>query len=86
MSGYLTPMLLLTGVSFANAWYNKGTPDLKILLEGSIATGILALINNIDGMEQVTTMLGWVAFTAVLIAPIQTPSPVANLTKIVGSK
>lgn len=84
MSGYLTPMLLVTGVSFANHWYNTKTPDIKILLEGGIATALLALFSNIPGASGLATGIAWVAFAGMLIAPIQNPSPAQNLLKIVG--
>lgn len=83
---YLTPMLLVTGISFGNHWFNTGEFDLKILLEGAIATGILALLNNIDGMSGVTTGIAWVAFAGMTLGPVQHPSPVQNLLKIVNGK
>lgn len=82
--GYLTPMLLTVGVSFGNKWYSTQTPDIKILLEGGIATALLALANNIPGASGLTTGIAWVAFVAMVIAPIQNPSPAQNLLKIVG--
>ncbi len=84
MSGYLPPMLLLTGASFANHWYNTGDPDLVILLEGAIATGILALAAEIPGFSGAATGIAWLAFFAMMIAPIQNPSPVQNLLTITG--
>lgn len=84
-SNYLTPMLLTTGVSFVNHWYNTGQVDLKILLEGGIATGLLALFNNIPGFAGVSAGIAWVAFAALMIGPVQNPSPAANLLKITGS-
>lgn len=84
-SNYLTPMLLVTGMSFTNHWYNTHQVDLKILLEGGIATGILALINNINGAEPVTAGIAWIAFVALMIAPVQNPSPLQNLLKITGA-
>lgn len=83
--GYLTPMLLVTGVSFANKWYNTQTPDLKILLDGGIATALLALANNIPGVGGLTTGIAWVAFVAMMVAPIQKPTPADNLLKITGA-
>jgi hypothetical protein len=82
---YITPMLLLTGISFANDWYNKGSVDLKILVEGGLATGVLAIVNNIPGMSPVTTGIAWVAFVGLMIAPVQNPSPLQNLLKLTGS-
>lgn len=83
-SGYLTPMLLLTGVSFANRWYNTGSADLKILVEGGIATGLLAVAANVPGLAPVLSGIAWIALVAVAIAPVQTPTPVQNLLKITG--
>ena len=85
MNNYLTPMLLVTGTSFANNWYNTGSVDLKILLEGGIATGILALVNNIPGASGVTAGIAWIAFVAVMIGPVQNPSPLQNILKLTGS-
>lgn len=84
MSGYLTPMLLTVGVSEGNNFYNTGALDIKILVLGGVATGILALVSNIPGMAPVTAGLAWVAFTASVVAPIQSPSPAQNLLKIAG--
>lgn len=85
MSGYITPMLLVTGVSFANHWYNTNQIDLKIPLEGAIATLILGLVSNIDGFSDVAAGIAWVAFVAVMIAPVQKPPPIQNLLKIIGN-
>ena len=30
------------------------------------------------------TAIGWLSFIAVLIAPVQNPSPITNLQKIIG--
>ena len=84
MTGYLTPMLLTVGVSEANHFYNTKALDIKILVFGGIAAGILALLSNIPGMAPVTAGLAWVAFTASVVAPIQNPSPAQNLLKITG--
>jgi hypothetical protein len=83
---YLTPMLLTTGVSFANHWYNTNSVDIKILVAGGIATGILGIFSNIPGFSDVAAGIAWTAFAAMMIAPIQKPSPVQNLLKITGSK
>ena len=84
MSGYLTPMLLIIGVSAANGWYNTGSLDLKIPVAGGIATGILAVLSNIPGVDAVTTRLAWLAFVGLMIAPVQTPTPLQNIEKITG--
>ena len=84
MSGPVTPMLLLTGISFGNQWYNTGSVDLKILVEGGIATGLLALVASAPGMAPVTEAIAWLALAAVSIAPVQSPTPVQNLLKLTG--
>lgn len=85
-NSYLTPMLLLTGASAVNEWYNSGKPldAVKPLVMGGIATGILAVFSNIPEFGQVATGIAWVAFVALMISPVQKPSPVDNLTKILG--
>jgi hypothetical protein len=85
---YLTPMLLTVGVSVGNSWYNSGgqSIDIKALLAGGIATGLLGLLNNIPGMASVTTGIAWVAFVAIMVGPVQHPSPLDNLSTIVGVK
>jgi hypothetical protein len=83
-SGVIVPVLAATGVSFVNKWYNTGSIDLKIPVAGAIAAAIGAGISQIPGLEPVMTAIGWLAFAAVLIAPVQTPSPLANLQKITG--
>ena len=80
-------MLLLTGVSAANEWYNNPKSPLnavKPLVMGGIATGILAVFSNIPEFGQVATGIAWLAFVALMISPVQNPSPVDNLTKILG--
>lgn len=81
---YLTPMLLTIGISEANHVYNTGALDLKILVLGGIATGILGIVNNIDGFSGVTTGIAWVAFAGMMLGTAQKPSPVDNLLKITG--
>lgn len=81
---YLAPMLITVGVSFGNHLYNTGQWDIKILLTGAIATGLLGLLN--EGMPQVATGIAWLAFTGEMLAPWNGPSPVQNITKITGSK
>lgn len=84
-SGVIVPVLATTGVSFVNHWYNTGSADLKIPVAGGIAAALGAAISQIPGLDPVMTALGWLAFVAVLIAPVQTPSPIANLQKITGA-
>jgi|HubBroStandDraft_6_1064221.scaffolds.fasta_scaffold290485_2 hypothetical protein len=83
-SGVIVPVLAATGVSFANHWYNTQSVDLKIPMAGAIAAVVGSGLSQIPGLEPVMTAIGWLAFVAVLIAPVQNPSPVANLQKITG--
>ncbi len=41
-------------------------------------------ISQIPGLGPVVASVAWLAFVAVLIAPVQTPAPVTNLNKIIG--
>lgn len=82
---YVTPMLLITGISEANHFYNTGAVDVKILVAGGLATGLLALASNIPGFGPVAAGIAWVGVAGALIAPIQNPSPAQNLIKITGA-
>lgn len=82
---YVTPMLLITGISEANHFYNTGAVDVKILVAGALATGLLALASNIPGFGPVAAGIAWVGVAGALIAPIQNPSPAQNLIKITGA-
>jgi hypothetical protein len=82
-SGVIVPVMAITGVSFVNEWYN-GHLDLKIPVAGAVAALIGAGLSQIDGMAPVLTAIGWLAFVGLMIAPVQTPSPLANLQKITG--
>jgi hypothetical protein len=85
MSGPVTPMLVLGGISYANNWYNTGdAADVKPLLFAGIAAALLSLAADIPGFEPVATLLGWTALIAATIGPVQHPSPVQNLLKITG--
>jgi len=84
MAGYVTPMLLITGISEANHFYNTGNLDVRILVAGGIATGLLALVSNVPGVAPVAAGIAWIGVVASLIAPVQDPSPAQNLLKITG--
>ena len=83
-SGVITPILATTGIAFANKWYSTGSPDLKIPVAGAIAAAIGAGFSQIPGFGPVMASIGWIAFLAVLIAPVQNPPPIANVQKIIG--
>lgn len=83
-SGVIVPVLATTGVAFVNRWYSTGSIDLKIPVAGAIAAVVGAGISQVPGLEPVMTAIGWLAFVAVLIAPVQNPTPLDNLQKITG--
>jgi hypothetical protein len=83
-AGVVVPVLAVTGIAFVNQWYNTGKADLKIPVAGGIAAALGAGISQVAGLEPVMTAIGWLAFTGFLIAPVQTPSPLTNLQKIIG--
>ena len=79
-------MLALTGISYANQWYNTGDAlDVKPLLFGGIATALLAGFGAIPGGEKTATAIGWLALIGFFISPVQKPSPAENLLKITGN-
>jgi hypothetical protein len=85
MSGALAPAIALGGISYANQWYNGGSPtDIKPLLYAGIAGLLLEGFGSIPGMAPVAASIGWIAFIGFLISPVQNPSPVQNLVKITG--
>ena len=85
MSGPVTPMLLLGGVSYANNWYNTGNvTDVKPLLFAGIAGLLLEGFAAIPGMEPTATALGWLAVAGMFLSNVQKPSPATNLLKITG--
>jgi hypothetical protein len=83
-SGVIVPVLAATGVSFVNHWVNTNQVDLKIPVAGALAAALGAGISQVPGLEPVMTAIGWLAFVAVLIAPVQKPSPAANVQRIIG--
>ena len=83
-SGVIVPVLATTGIAFANSWYNTRSADLKIPVAGALAAATGALFSQVPGLEPVMTAIGWLAFIGVLIAPVQVPSPLDNLTKLIG--
>lgn len=84
MAGPVTPMLVLGGVSYANQWYNGGSPlDVRPLLFAGIGALFLEALAAVPGMERTAVVLGWTAVVAMFISPVQKPSPLDNLTSIV---
>lgn len=78
-------MLLTTGISFGNQWLGNGNFELKILVAGAIATGGLALIEQIPGMDSAAVGIAWIAFITLMFTRLNgKPSPVDNLQKLTG--
>lgn len=79
------PMLLTTGISFGNQWLGNGNLNLKILVAGAVATGGLALIEQIPGMDEIAVGIAWIAFITLMFTRLNgKPSPVDNLRKLTG--
>lgn len=77
-------MLLTTGISFGNQWLGNNHFDLKILVAGAIATGGLALVEQIPGMQEVAVGIAWIAFITLMFTNVAGPSPASNLQKLTG--
>lgn len=72
MAGYSAPILILTGLSFADKWYSDRTVDLKIPVAGGIAYAIAALASQVPGAAPVVTGIAWVALAAAVVVPAAT--------------
>jgi hypothetical protein len=80
-------MLALGGVSYVNQWYNGGSAlDVKPLVFAGIGLLFLELLAAAPGMDGTATLLGWLAFTGMMISPVQNPSPAQNLLSITAGK
>jgi hypothetical protein len=78
-------MLLTTAVSFGNQWLGNGNLDLRILVGGLVATGGLALIEQIPGVGSVAPGIAWIAFITLMFTRLgNKPSPVDNIRKLTG--
>lgn len=69
MGGYSAPILILTGLSFADHWYADRTVDLKIPVAGGVAYVIAALASQVPGAAPVVTGIAWVALAAAVVVP-----------------
>jgi hypothetical protein len=79
-------MVALGVASYANNVYNNkfsptGYLDVKPLLFAGISALFLEAFAAAIG-DEAATMLGWTAFVAMLIAPIQKPSPLDNILSL----
>jgi hypothetical protein len=78
-------MLLVTGMSFGNQWLGNGNLDLKILVAGAIATGGLALLEQVPGAAPLAQGIAWIAFITLMFTRLGgQPSPVDNIRKLTG--
>jgi hypothetical protein len=84
MAGYLPPMLIMTGLSYADKWKSTGSPTagIPILLEGGIATAILAMVNSVPGLSGLATGIAWLALIGVAV----NSSVVTSALNIVNGK
>lgn len=79
------PMILTTAISFGNQWLGNGDRDFTILVAGAIATGGLALMENIPGAAPLAQGIAWIAFITLMFTRLGgKPSPVDNIKKLTG--
>jgi hypothetical protein len=85
MAKSTAPMLLVTAISFGNQWLGNGDLDLKILVGGLVATGGLALLEQVPGIGAIAPGIAWIAFITLMFTRLGgRPSPVDNLAKLTG--
>jgi hypothetical protein len=85
MAKSTAPMLLVTGISFGNQWLGNGDLDITILVAGAIATGGLALVEQVPGAAPIAVGIAWIAFITLMFTNLNgKPSPVANIRKLTG--
>jgi hypothetical protein len=85
MAKSTAPMLLVTSMSFANQWLGNGEVNVKILVAGAVATGGLALIEQIPGMAPLAVGIAWISFITLMFTRLGgKPSPVDNIAKLTG--
>lgn len=76
--GYSAPILILTGLSFADHWYSGNSIDLKIPVAGGIAYVIAALFSQIPDVEPIVTGVAWVALAAAIVVPVASGGSILN--------
>jgi hypothetical protein len=78
-------MLATTLISFGNQWLGNGDLELKILIAGAVATGGLALAEQIPGAAPIAEGIAWIAFITLMFTNLGgKPSPIANISKLTG--
>ncbi len=78
-------MLLTTAMSFGNQWLGNGNLDFKVLVAGAVATGGLALLEQVPGIGAIAPGIAWIAFITLMFTRLGgKPSPIDNLNKLTG--
>lgn len=81
-------MLALTAISAGNQWLGNGNSGaaLKVGVAGAVATGALALVEQIPGAAPIATGIAWIALVTLLFTNVGGggSSPVQNLKKLTG--
>jgi len=78
-------MVLTTLVSFGNQWLGNGNLDVKVLVGGALATGGLALVSQVPGLDTIAAGIAWIAFITLMFTRLGgKPSPVDNIAKLTG--
>jgi hypothetical protein len=85
MAKSTAPMLLVTGISFGNQWLGNGDLNLKILVAGGLATGGLALLEQVPGIGAAAPGIAWIAFITLMFTRLKgRPSPIDNISRLTG--
>lgn len=85
MAKSTAPMLLTTAISFGNQWLGNNRLDFRVLVAGAVATGGLALVENVPGAAPLAQGIAWIAFITLMFTRLGgKPSPIDNLTKLTG--
>ena len=83
MNKAATPILIMTGISFANEFLDHGldATELRILLGGGIAALLTSAASGIEGLGDVVAALAWVALAGYAVVPLKSgqPTPVIRL-------
>lgn len=78
-------MLLTTAISFGNQWLGNGNLDFRIVVASLVATGGLALAEQIPGAAPLAQGIAWIAFITLMFTRLGgKPSPIDNLNKLTG--
>jgi hypothetical protein len=78
-------MLLVTAISFGNQWLGNGHLDFHVLVAGAVATGGLALVEQVPGLSPIAQGIAWISFITLMFTRLNgQPSPVDNLRKLTG--